>query len=300
MMHTAVRSAPRLRDVVAEQIRTVGLTLRLPAVVAAALFALATPLVAFAILRHGEVVDFQPEQWILPGMAGLLLPIGVWRRETPFAGGFLWTLPVDRRRHALVRVVAGWVWLMAGVALFVLWLLALALFSGGSILEGEVIRYVPSLAERPGTIDPASVQAVHREPEPLLWLAPFTGATAAYLLASALALGLRHPLRWIAGTIPAFVLIHGIGVVVDAEWLAYAPGHLRTWLLYGPYGLDTVLVAGTDALTTDVTLSTGAYVQVWRGHPDSGGWALATLLWLGAGGAALWLALSRHRERPPG
>lgn len=300
MMHTAVRSTPRLRDVVAEQIRTVGLTLRLPAVAAAALFALATLLMAAAFLRHGGEIDFQPEQWILPGMTGLLLPIGVWRRERPFEAGLFWTLPVDRRRHALARVAAGWVWLMVGVALFVLWLLALALFSGGSILAGEVIRYVPSLAERPGTIDPASVQALHREPEPLLWLVPFTAATAAYLAASALALGLRHPLRWIAGTILAFFLINGIGVVVASDWLASAPARLLTWLLYGRYGLDVVLVAGTDSLTTPVTLSTGEHVEVWRGLPDPGRWAVATLLWIVAGVAALWAAASRHRERPPG
>ena len=55
---------------------------------------------------------------------GALLPIAVWARDERFGPGFLWTLPVDRRRHALTKVLAGWVWLMGGVALFVLWLLA--------------------------------------------------------------------------------------------------------------------------------------------------------------------------------
>ena len=222
--------------------------------------------------------------------------------EEPFGRGFLWTLPVERRRHALIKVFAGWVWLMAVVASFVLVLLAFAVISGGNILDEQTLRLLPPHLNPvlAGRIDPAAVQSVHWTPNPLLWLVPFTGATAAYLLASALALGLRHPLRWIAGTILAFFLINGIGVVLDSEWLASAPWHLRTWLLYGRYGLDVVLVAGIDSLTTRVTLSTGEHVEVWRGLPDPGRSALATLLWFGAGVAALWAAASRHRERPPG
>jgi hypothetical protein len=84
-------------------------------------------------------------------------PIVVWRGEERFGASFLWTLPVDRWRHALAKVFAGWVWLMGGVALFVLWSLALTLLSGGNILAEETLRVLRSLplsASR--TLDPAA------------------------------------------------------------------------------------------------------------------------------------------------
>ena len=42
----------------------------------------------------------------LPGLIGALLPIAVWARDARFGPSFLWTVPVDRRRHALIKVLA--------------------------------------------------------------------------------------------------------------------------------------------------------------------------------------------------
>ena len=60
-----------------------------------------------------------------PAVIGALLPIAVWAREERFGPGFIWTLPVDRMRHALIKVLAGWIWLMGGVVLYALSLLVL-------------------------------------------------------------------------------------------------------------------------------------------------------------------------------
>lgn len=304
MTHPALHPTPRPRDVLLEQARAVGLSLRWPAAAAAALVGVVTLLVVTDLPGSGEGMDFRPEHQMLPGVLGLLLPVALWRGEDRSGAGFLWTLPVDRRRHALTRVGVGWGWLMCAVALFVLWQLGVALLTGGSVLAGETLRLVPGSFPDRGTLDPAALRSVRWTPEPLLWLVPFTAATGTYLLASALALGPRHPLRWMAGAALAVFLFaaasDAAGRAADAEWLVFAPSRLLASLLYGPYGLDALLTARTESLKTLAALPGGETVVVWRGLPDPGRWAAAALLWTGAGLAAVWAAASRHRERRRG
>jgi hypothetical protein len=297
MMEPPLHSTPRPRDVLLEQVRAVGLALRMPAVAATALVGLATLHVTTVVWVSGGGFDFRPELSMLPGMAGLLLPIGVWKGEERFGAGFLWTLPVDRRQHALAKVCAGWVWLMAAVALFVLWMLGITLLSGGNILGEETLRLLPSYAvPDPGTLEPGALGTVLWTPRPVLWLVPFTAATATYLLASALALGLRHPLWWIIGSVLGALLVGAFTEAANVEWLATVSQRLLESLFYGPYGVDALFTARTESLKTEAILSTGETVGVWRGLPDLGQWAMATLLWTGAGLVALWAAASRHRE----
>jgi hypothetical protein len=302
MTETTVESGPHAtpaaRDVLVEQVRAVALALRMPAIVAAALIGVGTLLTIGEFVTGGGRVDFAPELSLIPGMVGALLPIGVWQGEERFGASLLWTLPVDRRRHALTKVAAGWVCLMAAVAAFVLWFLALALFTGGNILGEQVLHVLPStIVPAPGTLDPAALRAVRWAPQPRFWLVPFTSATGTYVLASALALGARHPLRWIVGTVLGVVLLSAIGAAAHVDWLRLAPARLVEVLNEGPYGLDALLSARTESLHTQVTLATGRTIGVWRALPDVGQWALATLLWTTIGLLALWAAASRHRER---
>ena len=298
MMESRLHSSPRPRDVVVEQARVVGLGLRPEALIGAVVLALATIGLAAEILRDGDIIDFRPERWVLPGVLGLLLPIAVWRGEERFGAAFLWTLPVERSRHALTKVLAGWAWLMAAVALFVLWLLALALVSGGNILGEETLRLLPDSGQPPPGVrlEPGAVRAVPWAPQPLLWLAPFSGATAMYLLGSALALGTRHLLRWMAAVVLGVVLIGLAGDVTDAEWLIFAPSRLLSSLLYGEYGLAAVLTPGTDLIRMKAALTTGETVTLSSGVPDVGAWAAATLLWLVAGVVGVAAAAFRHRD----
>jgi hypothetical protein len=168
---------PRLRAVLLEQVRATGLALRGPALIAAALLALLTLWVALQSVSTGVDVSLNAWPTQLPGLVGALLPIAVWARDERFGPGFLWTLPVDRRRHALTKVLAGWVWLMGGVALFVLWLLALTLATGGRVLP-ETLHVLPFQVAAAGPIDPAALRTVRWAPGPLIWAVPFTAATA--------------------------------------------------------------------------------------------------------------------------
>lgn len=300
MTRPALHPTPRGRDVLREQVRAVGLALRWPAAVAAALALAATLLIAREVAGEGGAVDFAPERQVLPGALGLLLPVLVWQGERRFGAGFLWTLPVDRRRHALARVFAGWVWLMAAVALFVLWLLLFSLATGDGVLAAETVRFVPAGTLPELTpVDPETVRTALRAPQPLLWLVPFTAATATYLLGSALALAVHHPVRWIAGSAAALFLAGAATLLSEAEWLRMGPSRLLRSFLYGPWGADALFTARTASLTVRTLFATGEWKDVWLGPPvaDLGQWAAATLLWTGAGLAALLAAAARHRER---
>jgi hypothetical protein len=289
---------PALRAVLAAQLRVVGYALRAPALVAAAAAGVTTLVIAGSHLRAGERIDFEPQLSMLPGVAGILLAPWVWRGRERTGDGFLWMLPVDRRTHALARVFAGWAWLMAAVALFVAWLLALALATGGTVLGAQAALVLPSPEPpAPGTLDPSALRALRWTPSPLLWLAPFTGATGAYLVASALTLGVRRPLRWLGGVLLVAFLVSEFGLAAGRRPLALLPAHLLRTALEGPYGVDALLTGRTESLRTMVTLAGGRPTLVWRELPDLGAWARATLLWTCAGLLLVWLAASRHRER---
>ena len=127
---------PRLRDVLLEQVRVLWISLRIAALVGVALAGLAS-LVALPTLTRGGPLNINGWPTWLPGIMGSLLPIAVWGKDERFGPGFLWTLPVDRRRHALTKVLAGWLWLMAGVAVFLSWLFVMASVSGETCGKSE-------------------------------------------------------------------------------------------------------------------------------------------------------------------
>jgi hypothetical protein len=292
---------PRLRAVLMEQLRTIGFALRMPMLVAAALAVLVTLVLAIQIVSGDMQGSFLAEPSATPGVIGALLPIAVWAREERFGPGFLWTLPVDRSRHALIKVLAGWLWLMSGVALYALCLLVLTLVSEGGVLPVETLNVLTTAVPRSAPVDPAALRIVQWAPGALIWAVPFGGATATYLLASAFMLGARRPLRWMVGAVlllPVSSLVsHMAGRVLGVQWLADAPERALVQLLEGRYGLDALLKLRTWTLDRRAVLPTGEGIEVWTAVPDLADWRTAALLWTGAGLLALWAAASRHRER---
>jgi len=287
---------PHLWTVILTQVRLIGGALHKPALVATGLVLLTTMLVAIEWTDSRAPIAFRPEHYILPAILAVLSPIGIWTKEERFGAGLFWTLPVDRRRHALTRVFAGWIWLMATVALLMAWLLALTVLTGGSVLTEEDRRVLVSATASGGPLDPRELQMVRWGPEPVLWLVPFSGATGAYLFASALTLGARHPVRWIAAAVFGFLLVVSLAEAANAEALIAGSNALLRTFVEGRYGADAVLTARTESLQISATLSNGDVVIVWKALPDVRAWAAATLLWTGAGLVLLWAAASRHRE----
>jgi hypothetical protein len=289
---------PRLSHVIREQFKAVAMSLHLPAIAAAGLSTVVTALAMSDFLRGRGGVEFAPQLSLIPALAGLALPIAVWQGERRFGPGFLWTLPVDRTKHALAKVLAGWMLLMIAVGLFVAWLLVLALITKGTIASDEVIRLLPSsVVPRPGTLDPSMLRTVRWVPNPVLWLVPFFAATGVYALSSAIALGFRHPMRWIAGSIAGVFLIAAVGHGLATEALALKVGAILESIAYGRYGIDGLLTARTESQKTLIELSTGKVVTVWRALPVIREWIGATVLWTGVAFAGLAAALMRHRER---
>lgn len=151
----------------------------------------------------------------------------------------------------------------------------------------ETFRVLPSaIVPPPGTMDPAALRTVHWVPQPLLWLAPFLGATGAYLLSSAFILGTRYRVRWMIGAIVTVAALSAVGAMTHNDWLRFAPLNVVDMIYQGPYGLDALLTARTESLHTKITLSTGSTVGVWRDLPNTGERAIAT-----------HVAAARHRER---
>jgi hypothetical protein len=297
MTSIELHQPPRFRQVVREQFKSIALVLRFPAIVTAGLATVATFLAVADFVRGRGGVEFAPELSMIPAFAGALLPVALWFSERRFGAGFFWTLPVDRIRHAIARIFAGWLWLMIGVTAFMIWLLMLALLTKGNITGDELIRLLPSSTVPPsGTLDPSALRTIRWVPEPAFWLVPFCAATGIYAIASALTLGLRYPLRWIAGIAATAFLFAAVGQGLGSDALWFRVTHLIQAVMFGRYGLDGLLTAHTESLKTAIRLSTGVVVTVWKGLPVISEWIVATLLWTGIGLTALSAAVFRHRE----
>ncbi|MES2521936.1 MAG: hypothetical protein V4617_04475 [Gemmatimonadota bacterium] len=299
-VHGVRPQMPRPRDVLREHLHAIGYALRVPMLIAVALGVLATIILAIQIGSGDLDYNFLTQPSVLPGVIGALLPVAMWLREERFGPGFLWTLPVDRRRHALLKTLAGWLWLMGGVTLFVLSLLVLALVSGGGVLPVQTMTTLTDALRLSGPVNPAALQTVQWTPGALIWAVPFGSATALYLLASAIVLGIRYLLRW--AIVLVFLLpiatgaTHLISRLSGNEWLADMPARALVQLVEGRFGLEALLTLRTWSLDNRATLTTGERIHVWSSIPDLADWRTAALLWTVAGLLALWAAASRHRE----
>jgi hypothetical protein len=196
---------PKWRDVVREQVRFVGLSLRREALVVAAVLAVGTLVIGSEIARGGP--GFDSAEPFPTAVIFFLYPFAVWKGERRFGAAFLWTLPVERRGLALARVFAGFVWMLAALALFAAWLSALALLA-------------------------------HAPPARIVLRIPFTATVACYLLGSALVVGLRHPLRWLLGGAGLLFLLATVG---GGE---HVLPHLPSFLWLG-VGLAALLAAAS-------------------------------------------------------
>src|SRR3954452_16484386 len=214
MIEVTHHATPRWRDVAIGQIRIVALSLKRESMVAGVVLGILTLMIAIDIVHGNASTWFDSDEWTGVVCISFLFPFAIWRTQRRFGPAFLWTLPVNRRRLALTKVFAGWVWLTTVLALFVVWHKALAILSG---VAGA--RTTPLLS--------------------------VTGATAMYLLGSALVLGLRHPLRWLLGTAAVFFLLvflnEALGRTATGESRLFAWPEAVRWAIYGPYGIDTLL-----------------------------------------------------------
>lgn len=183
-MPALLSPTPRTAAVFREQVRTVALSLRPEAVAAAVLL-------AGWWLR--TVMDARPgegEIWVAPAVfwplvvAALVLPLSVWRGESPDERGYHRAMPVGARTHALARCAAGLVWVLGLGCAYFAWMLALGKATGGGLRTG---------------------------PGAWRWIAPPTAILCTYLLGSAIALVSGRAWLWGMGAIGYLVLAVSMG-----------------------------------------------------------------------------------------
>jgi hypothetical protein len=180
------------------------------------------------------------------------------------------------------------VWLTVFVTLAMLWLLAISVFTGGGVMSEESLRLISSPARALSfsagdRLDAGAVQTVQWTPTRVLWLVPFAAATGVYLIACAMALGMRHPVRWAGAIVLAVYLVAGLGQQVHARWAATTPGRLSQSVFDGRYGLDALLTASSISVRgkswsmkrarkpkvpMDDRVEVGAFADADEGRPD--------------------------------
>ena len=285
---------PAMKAVWGEQLRVVGLAIRREGALAALALALGSvALIAFSrmpvlqAMVDGEIGElvFDPGEppWGFFGVLGaLLLPLVVWKGERRFGDTPLWSMPVDHRRHALLKVAAGWVWLMAILGAALVWVTLTTLASGGSLGVDEVrLLVLDPAGVAAGT--PGAMESVNWTTPWWEWALPFTSATAAYLLASTLVLATRRPLFWAAGLWVAGGVVLGIADFRDIGWIQRVSDFVAWYI-------------GGDSFTRGMQLPTGGR-EVWTLLPSIRMWTASSAFWIGLGLVGVLAASRRVRDR---
>ncbi len=217
-------------------------------------------------------------------LAALLLPLVVWKGERRFGDTPLWSLPVDHRRHALLKVAAGWVWLLAILGAALVWVTLTVLASGGALGVDEVrLLILDPVGATAGT--PGATESVRWTTPWWEWALPFTSATAAYLLASTLMLATARPLFWAAGLWVAGAVVLGVLGVTEAwdiGWIQRT-AELVHWYI------------GGDSFNRGVHLPTGLG-QGWTLLPTMGMWTASSAFWISLGLVGVLGASGRPRN----
>lgn len=284
---------PKTGTVLKEQTLTMGLTLRPLGIGVGILLVVNGALVLFRNLSAPSSTVLLPTDFLAwMSLIGAGLPLFMGRGSvTPFRPGLPWTLPMGRARHALVRVGAGWIWLMVAVAVILLWYVGIPLLSGGGMRESRLYLLAPFTDPR--SVEPGSLPTVLFTFPWWIWLVPFLATTTFYLWASALFLATPRPGRWIAGAVLGIFLSAVIADWINLMWLADAVEPVISGLIEGRYGIWT-LMAGGAVPAQWVELPTGESMPMFVGMPTLGRWVVGSGLWIGTGLALLGLAALRH------
>lgn len=149
----------------------------------------ALPMTVIAASRHGvgsvTLAELVETSWTLPAALSLVWPmIAAWKDDGPSKRAYHWTLPVDRPRLQLLRVAAGWVHLVTGLAVGI----TLGWATGASIHDGMAVGRGAVLA------------------------AVIPSATVLYLVGTVPALTTDRPLLWLFAAYLAVAGLHGVAV----------------------------------------------------------------------------------------
>jgi hypothetical protein len=266
MTGVALHAVPRWRSVAGEQTRFVGMRSRAFCILLLSVAILMAGGVIWNAMKFREavlnklqttpliVISYSPELSGVAILIAMLYAFVVWQDEDPSRRHYHWMMPMSRQAHAYTRVFAGWLWLLALTAIFIVYFTAL----------GKIVARV---AEQP--------------PLNLAWwayLVPFTAVTIAYLIASALVVGTRRPAIWMAGM---FVVVPS--VPMGLQWIGFdrAGYKLGKALMMGRYSVVPALTGQVEWYdpVTHLTL------------PSAARWLISAAIWIAASAGFLaWLS----------
>lgn len=217
----ALHPVPEQSAVVKEQVEAVSIAIRKEQIAFLVTLAVVVLLGIYSVLRGGdhpgpghEGIDYSPGVTIPMTLVALLIPFGVWRSSDRERRGYDWAMPVAQSTHTIIRMLAGWLWLMLGVAIYlaviVLFQVVMIAIMGGSVSVG-----VPAWQ----------------------WLVPFTSVSIAYLLTSTAMIGSEHPWRWIGGIIIGYLIAMLVLEVLKLQDMRYA----LQQVVGGYYGLAAAI-----------------------------------------------------------
>ena len=215
-------------------------------------------------------LGYWPPGTFVTMLIGLFLPFGIWRSEDPSRRTYHWTMPIARAPHTLLKMLAGWVWLMAAVAVY---------------MGYHAVQFL-LLAHTPGAVGAEAHLLAWQ------WAIPYVAATVVYLLSSLVVIASDHPWRWIGGIPIAYGIALGF---LSAPGLAGVRRALiDVWL--GSYGLYTVICGiGFDHFVEVMTRTLGHLPPPTTA--DFVLWLKAAALWTVMGGVGVCAAAYRRPEQ---
>lgn len=259
-----------LRTIATEQVRMLGLRFR---VAGLALLVLGLGIssqfvrllvnsnVQYAAALHGRPRNVSTEIHFSPALSGvvaiiaLIWPLAIWQDEPPSQRAYHLVMPVRAWEHTLIRVLAGWCWLM--------------------LITASIVALIPASVGAVNVLSPSATRLVLRSAAWWEWLVPFTAATVAYLATSGAAVGTRRPIVWLGG-----VVIGYVGAITLLEMLHYpCAAEALAALSDGEYGAAAALAGHIEG--------EGGISSLQR-------WIASALLW-GAAAATLLVAVANRR-----
>lgn len=204
-------------------------------------------------------VSFGPEESVIAVVFAIVLALLLWIDDDRARRAYHWSMPIARRRHAFLKIAAGWLAAMG---------LTIALI-GNVLLLSAAAAHIQH--------QPAHLLGV------LPWwtlLVPLTSVTVGYALASAACVGAQRPIVWVVG-LP--VLYFGLVTLCSSVALLkrFSSPILTLWS--GRYGMSPML----------------GMVLGDSGQPAQGAvpqWLLTVAVWAAGALALLIFAANRPPE----
>lgn len=227
-------------------------------------------LVGLTATIFGIRLDFTPSLGRAVAVVSMVTPLAIWRDEALFGRRAFFDRPVSKPVLIATRGGAGLIWVMVGALVLTTACLVLASVTGG--------RFDPPQA--PFGIQRALTAVA--APRPWAFFPLLSAATIAYVAGTAIAVGVRFPLRWTLAGLAAILIVW----LLAAEMGTAAP---VTSILNGPFGLDAALTGGwrpTLDAGPDAALTPGSFAS----------WLGAVGIWLGLALGVATLAALRHRD----